>query len=137
MNCCSPGSSVHGILQARILEWVAISYSRGSSQPRDQTMSPGPGRQIPYHCTTGKTRSWHKDFLLNSWDVLRCSFGRSCYSEREERILLGFYLAGSVSRFRQRGSSTSGKFLNVFFLMTQMFTSADPSLVWTCFPFPW
>ena len=33
----SPGSSVHGILQTRILEWVAISYSRGSSQPRDWT----------------------------------------------------------------------------------------------------
>ena len=32
-----PGSSVHGILQARILEWVAISFSRGSSQPRDWT----------------------------------------------------------------------------------------------------
>ena len=32
-----PGSSIHGILQARILEWVAISSSRGSSQPRDQT----------------------------------------------------------------------------------------------------
>ena len=32
-----PGSSVHGILQARILEWVAISVSRGSSQPRDRT----------------------------------------------------------------------------------------------------
>ena len=32
-----PGSSVHGILQARILEWVAISFSRGSSRPRDQT----------------------------------------------------------------------------------------------------
>ena len=32
-----PGSSVHGILQARILEWVAISFSRGSSGPRDQT----------------------------------------------------------------------------------------------------
>ena len=31
------GSSIHGILQARILEWVAISFSRGSSQPRDQT----------------------------------------------------------------------------------------------------
>ena len=31
----SLGSSVHGILQARILEWVAISFSRGSSQPRD------------------------------------------------------------------------------------------------------
>ena len=37
MDCRSPGSSVHGILQARILEWVAISFSRGSSQPRDQT----------------------------------------------------------------------------------------------------
>ena len=35
--CSSPGSSVHGILQARILEWVAISFSRGSSQLRDQT----------------------------------------------------------------------------------------------------
>ena len=32
-----PGSSVHGILQASILEWVAIPFSRGSSQPRDRT----------------------------------------------------------------------------------------------------
>ena len=36
-NCSPPGSSVHGILQARILEWVAIPFSRGSSQPRDRT----------------------------------------------------------------------------------------------------
>ena len=35
MNCSPPGSSVHAILQARILEWVAILFSRGSSQPRD------------------------------------------------------------------------------------------------------
>ena len=35
---CSPlGSSIHGILQARILEWVAIFFSRGSSQPKDIT----------------------------------------------------------------------------------------------------
>ena len=39
MDCSPPGSSVHGILQARILEWVAISFSRGSSRPRDQTAS--------------------------------------------------------------------------------------------------
>ena len=38
MNCSLPGSSVHGIFQARILEWVAISFSRGSSQPRDRTL---------------------------------------------------------------------------------------------------
>ena len=37
MDCITPGSSVHGIFQARILEWVAISSSRGSSQPRDRT----------------------------------------------------------------------------------------------------
>ena len=37
MDCSPPGSSVHGILQARIVEWVAISSSRGSSKPRDRT----------------------------------------------------------------------------------------------------
>ena len=37
MDCSLPGSSVYGIFQARILEWVAIPYSRGSSQYRDQT----------------------------------------------------------------------------------------------------
>ena len=37
MDCSPPGSSVHGILQARILEWVALSFSRGSSWPRDRT----------------------------------------------------------------------------------------------------
>ena len=34
-DCNPPGSSVHGIFQARILEWVAIPSSRGSTQPRD------------------------------------------------------------------------------------------------------
>ena len=37
MDCSSPGSSVHGILQARILEWIAMLSSRESSQPRDWT----------------------------------------------------------------------------------------------------
>ena len=37
VDCSPPGSSVHGILQARILEWVAISFSRRSSWPRNQT----------------------------------------------------------------------------------------------------
>ena len=37
MDCSPPGPSVHGILQARILEWGAISFSRGCSQPRDRT----------------------------------------------------------------------------------------------------
>ena len=37
MHCSLPGSSVHGNFQAIVLEWIAISFSRGSSQPRDQT----------------------------------------------------------------------------------------------------
>ena len=37
MDCRLSGSSIHGIFQARVLEWVAISFSRGSSQPRNQT----------------------------------------------------------------------------------------------------
>ena len=40
MDCSPPGSFAHGILQARILEWIAISSSRGSSWPWDQTQSP-------------------------------------------------------------------------------------------------
>ena len=37
MDCSPPGSCIHGILQARVLEWVVISFSRRSSQPRDRT----------------------------------------------------------------------------------------------------
>ena len=37
LDCSPPGSSVHGILQARILEWVAVPSSQGSSRPRDRT----------------------------------------------------------------------------------------------------
>ena len=44
-----PGSSVHGILQARILDWVAISFSRGSSWPRDWTRTSCMGRRIRSH----------------------------------------------------------------------------------------
>ena len=39
MDCSPPGSSVHGILQKRILEWVVVPFSRGSSKPRDRTQA--------------------------------------------------------------------------------------------------
>ena len=55
-NCCGtpldhspPGSSVYGFSQARILEWVAIPFSRGSSQPRDGNSLSCIGRQILHH----------------------------------------------------------------------------------------
>ena len=49
MDCSPPGSSVHGMLQARILEWVVIPFSRGSSQPRRSNPGLLHRRQILYH----------------------------------------------------------------------------------------
>ena len=59
MDCSPSGSSVHGILQARILEWIAIPFSRASAQPRDWTwLSCIAGRFFTFWAT--------KDILLNS-----------------------------------------------------------------------
>ena len=55
IDCSPPGSSVNGIFQARILQWVAISSSRGSSPPRDRTRISCVsciGRRILYHCAS-------------------------------------------------------------------------------------
>ena len=57
MDSSPPGSSVHGISQARTLEWIATPSSRGSSRLRDQTRVSCVsciGRQILYHRTTGE-----------------------------------------------------------------------------------
>ena len=49
MDCSPPGSSIHGIFQARVLEWVAISFSRGSSPPRDWTQVSHIASRCFYH----------------------------------------------------------------------------------------
>ena len=59
MDCSSPGSCVHGILQARIPEWVVISFSRGSSQPRDRTWVSCVERQVLSHRATRETPQNH------------------------------------------------------------------------------
>ena len=48
-DCSLPGSSVHGILQERILEWAAVPFYRGSSHPRNRTRVSCLCRQILYH----------------------------------------------------------------------------------------
>ena len=55
MVCSTPGSSVHGISQARTLEWIAISSSRGSSQLRDQMHISCIGGRVLYHWATTET----------------------------------------------------------------------------------
>ena len=52
MDCSPPGSSVHGVSQARTLEWIATSFSRGSSRPSDWTRVSRIGRWILYHWVT-------------------------------------------------------------------------------------
>ena len=66
MDYNPPGSSAHEILQARILEWVAIPYSRGSSQPRDQT-------RISYSSCIGRQVLYHLHHLVNlvNWENVK------------------------------------------------------------------
>ena len=61
MDWSPPGSSVHGILQARILEWVAISFSRGYSRPRDRTHVP---------CIAGSFFTPELGFSYRGYDLL-------------------------------------------------------------------
>ena len=73
MDCSPPGSSVYGISQARILEWVAISFSRGYSQPRDLTCiscASCVGRWFLYH--------WATREALFSYSVQFGSVAQSC-----------------------------------------------------------
>ena len=70
MDCSPPGSSVYGILQARMLGWVAIPFSRGSSQPGIKPKSPAsradslpsepPGKPLPIIYQPPSLRSWYQ-----------------------------------------------------------------------------
>ena len=77
MDCSLPGSSVHGVCQARLLEWVPISFSRGSSRPKDQihisctagifftAEPPGkPGIKLPL-CKCLRKRIWKSNLETN------------------------------------------------------------------------
>ena len=64
MDCSPPSSSAHGILQVRILEWVAISFSRRSSQPRDWTRIP--------HTAGGFFTVWTTREAQEYWSVCVC-----------------------------------------------------------------
>ena len=66
MNCSLPGSSIHVIFQARILEWVAISFSGGSSPLRDWThvfCISCPGRRVLYHWVIWEAPRWQRAAL--------------------------------------------------------------------------
>ena len=82
MDCSPPGSSVHGISQARILEWVAIPFSMGSSQPRDRA-------HVSYISCTGRRVLHHQCHLRSHLKLfLSCLFMliSSCTTSRNVRV---------------------------------------------------
>ena len=111
MNCSPPGSSVHGISQARILEWVAISFSRGSSWPRDWTHISCIGRWILYHWVTQEAKIARIESLWRRWvsfvlfheDVyLFFSFRKTnadSWYPLSNLLLLDWYNAGLIIHF--------------------------------------
>ena len=91
MGCSLSGSSVHGIFQARVLEWIAISFSKGSSRPRNQTwVSCIAGRRftlshwgshthiclvLNYTLTSKLSRFIRDSLLATLWAVALCPWG--------------------------------------------------------------
>ena len=108
MECSPPGSSVHGISQARILEWVAISFSRGSPQVRDRAHVSCIGRQFLYHWATWEAHElkyWKKISLFTATiQVLEMDLNLS----KEKVAALGL---GRQNKIR---SSYSGKAMKCY-----------------------
>ena len=96
--CSPPGSSIHVILQARILEWGASFYSRGSSQPRDQTCVSCVscfGRQILYHWAMWAPRYTYAPFTelfslltYNQGLYLSLLLGKTFLADEKRQMLL-------------------------------------------------
>ena len=126
VDCSPPGSSVHGILQARILEWVAISFSRGSSRPRDWTqvsciagrcLTPEPPGKLPVWIknltTTKKNLSWHLFCRCACKEEAQASFCvldlKSIFSGRKTEVaIITQWLGNKLSRRTVRVSTMTG-----------------------------
>ena len=101
MGCSPPEASVHGISQAEILEWVAISFSRGSSQPREPVYPASPALQadsLPLsHQGRWYPSAWHMkvksgvaQLCLTLCDPMDCSLpGSSVHGIFQARVLSG------------------------------------------------
>ena len=89
MDHSPPGFSVHGILQARILEWVAVSFSRGSSLPRDQTwvscVAGGYAEYIMQNAGLDEAQAGIKTAMINI-NSLRYADDTTLMAETEEEL---------------------------------------------------
>ena len=100
MDCSPPGSSVHGILQARMLEWVAIPFSRGSSQLRDRIHISCIGRRILYHWAARESQrssTWSRDPSEGCVQDGLLGWGQRQWS-KAEHSLRGWARSGHLGR---------------------------------------
>ena len=91
MDCRPPGFSVRGILQARILKWVAMPFSRGSSQPKAQTC-------ISYISCTGRSVLYHQHHLRNPY----------LCEEVQILFIFGFYIYPKLQIYMSYNAKISG-----------------------------
>ena len=95
VGCSPPGSSIHGIFQARVLEWAAIAFSRGSSQPRDRTrVSCIAGRYLPTCATREVYTVAQKGLLFSNSSSTEALLIAYCVSWRRNRQPIPVVLPG-------------------------------------------
>ena len=127
MDCCLQGSSVPGILQARILDWVTISFSRVSSWPRDQPRPPAPQADSLLSEPPGKLKY---NVVEDGWQIQVLFFG----------ISWNFFQLFSILRLnpwicRYKGLTVLSFFPNIKFLanMEKVFWSFNTNSAFTIF----
>ena len=116
-----PGTSVHGILQARILEWVTIPFSRGSSQPRDQThVSHIAGKFFTIWDTREAHEYWSGKPVLSSGNLPDPGFPALqtdvLPAELPGKLLLGIYMRNAYVHKK----ICIRIFINILFRMAQI-----------------
>ena len=98
-DCNPPGSSVHGILQARILEWVASPFSRGSSWPRDRTLISCITGRVFTIWATGRSLPQEYIIILNNFSLfflpvlLRYNWHTAWYKFKVYNIMIWHYIS--------------------------------------------
>ena len=122
MKCSLPGSSVHGVLQARMLEWVAVSYSRGSSWAADWTwVSHIAGRffTVWSHKRSFRYRKLQQNLCLENINLVPMWWIKSRESKKESRktnraaiAVIGAIMYGSLGWIEMRKVDLPGVFIN-------------------------
>ena len=124
LDCSLPGSFVHGILQARILEWIALPFSRWSSQPRDQTqLSCIAGRLFTIWATKeALSNIYIKDLYIYIY-IYEVKWSESCSFVSDSLQLHGLY-----SPWNSLGKNTG---VGCHFLLQRIFPTqgSNPALL--------